>query len=596
MVFAIMFFQYSVRNLEDSAQAADLNTQSNLHYHFSLGMFYQLSCSHTFQDVQAMTMICAHLRNFPKPGASWMFCQTTMALAIELGLHRSSKRWAADAMPNALDIELRKRTFWGLLAIHVTLSGKLGRPMPFRMEDFDVEIPDPIDDDLLTENGLDTSRPGRCQHTAGLQAWRIVPLYLDLYSTIYAVRRSPENYVSEINALEARLRTWKESIPADVAKGTSGANEHEGRCFALYTQVWGLEFRLLLRHPSVSMTNDAKFNAESMRVCVETSRQMLGVVRQIQKFKSLDTTWYNSAVYVMAITTTLFAQWDKRNEISAADLAALREEMDIWLDIMGDVGALLGKFYVKKIQYLLILSGSGTRLREAVRVVTDGTLSLLSRSLPSKPSAAYVNTIEDQKPPPSRKTPSQNKQFTSPPQNYAYDSNATAGHANPNTSYTQAENQLSHHTTSYPTATQYYSEAPSNPSAITYTPQDTYTSYPTSTDVEAPLLAAFATQASQVSPNSWHRSPTHQPFSASAWQQWTSTMTGNFGPGLEPQEQLYSASALMQLGGRDAHTSTSLAEMTANATGLLDQGHFGQSANMHAQWPNLLFENNSNHG
>jgi hypothetical protein len=81
-----------------------------------------------------------------------------------------------------------------------------------------------------------------------------------------------------------------------------------------------------------------------MRVCVETSRQMLVVVRQLQKFKSLDTTWYNSAVYVMAITTTLFAQWDKRNEISAADLAALREEMDIWLDIMGDVGSLLGKF------------------------------------------------------------------------------------------------------------------------------------------------------------------------------------------------------------------------------------------------------------
>jgi hypothetical protein len=44
----------------------------------------------------------------------------------------------------------------------------------------------------------------------------------------------------------------------------------------------------------------------------------------------------------MAITTTLFAQWDKRNETSAADLAALREEMDIWLDIMGDVGQLLG--------------------------------------------------------------------------------------------------------------------------------------------------------------------------------------------------------------------------------------------------------------
>jgi hypothetical protein len=70
---------------------------------------------------------------------------------------------------------------------------------------------------------------------------------------------------------------------------------------------------------------------------------MLSAVRKLQKYKSLDTTWYNSAVYVMAITTTLFAQWEKRGETSAADLAALREEMDIWLDIMGDVGILLGE-------------------------------------------------------------------------------------------------------------------------------------------------------------------------------------------------------------------------------------------------------------
>ena len=342
MVFAIMFFQSAARNWEDAAQQTILNNQSNSHYHYSLSMFYELSCSHTVQDVQALTMICAHLRNFPKPGASWILAQTTMALAVELGLHRSSKRWAPDAMPNPLDIEMRKRTFWGLLAIHVTLSGKLGRPMPFRMEDFDVEIPEPIDDDLLSENGVDTSRPGKCQHLLGLQAWRMVPLYMEMYSTIYAVRRSPENYVVEVNALEAKLRTWKEGIPTELVNGQAGLTEQESRCFTLYSQVWALEFRLLLRHPSVSLTNDPTFNTESMRVCVETSRQMLGVVHQLQKLKSLDTTWYNSAVYVMAITTTLFAQWDKRNEISAADLAALREEMDIWLDIMGDVGLLLG--------------------------------------------------------------------------------------------------------------------------------------------------------------------------------------------------------------------------------------------------------------
>jgi hypothetical protein len=215
--------------------------------------------------------------------------------------------------------------------------------MPFRMEDFDVEMPEEIDDDLLTENGLDTSRRGRCLHNIGLQAIRLIPLYMELYSTIYAVRRPSENYISTIDRLEAKLRIWRDGLPSELVNGEAGQNEQEGRVFALYAQIWALEFRLLLRHPSVSATTDAVFNAESMRTCVESSRQMLQVVRQLQKFRSLDTTWYNSAVYVMAITTTLFAQWDKRDETSAADLAALREEMDIWLEIMGDVGSLLGK-------------------------------------------------------------------------------------------------------------------------------------------------------------------------------------------------------------------------------------------------------------
>lgn len=340
-----MFFQYAARNWEDPAQQANLTHSSNMHYHYSLSKFYQLTCSHTFGDVQALTLICVHLRNFPKPGASWILTQTTIALAIELGLHRSAKRWAPDSIPNPLDVEMRKRTFWALLAIHVTLSGKLGRPMAFRLEDFDVELPEPVDDELLSENGLDTSRPGKCLHNIGLHAIRILPLYMELYATIYAVRRpSPENYISTINSLESKLRTWKENLPTDLVKGEAGQNEQEGRVFALYAQIWALEFRLLLRHPSVSMTTDAAFTAENMRICVESSRQMLGVVMQLQKYKSLDTTWYNSAVYVMAITTTLFAQWDKRGDVSAADLAALRDEMDKWLDIMGDVGALLGMF------------------------------------------------------------------------------------------------------------------------------------------------------------------------------------------------------------------------------------------------------------
>jgi hypothetical protein len=343
MLFAIMFFQYATRNYEDTVQQSQLTSQSNMHYHYSLSMFYQLCCSHTYQDVQALSLICIHLRNFPKPGASWILTSITLSLAIELGMHRSVKRWAPEQTPNALDIEMRKRTFWSIYIIHVTLSGKLGRPMPLRTEDFDVELPEPIEDDMISEAGIDASKTGKCIHSIGLTAWKIGPLYAELYSTIYAVKRTPETYIQTVNNLEAKLRAWTESHPSDLVKGQSGFNEQEGRVFALYLQMWTLEFRMLLRHPSVSMTLDPHFNAESMKICSDSARQMLNIVVQLQKFKSLDTTWYNTSVYVMAITLTLFTQWEKRNETTAADLATLRAEMDAWLDVMGEMGALLGR-------------------------------------------------------------------------------------------------------------------------------------------------------------------------------------------------------------------------------------------------------------
>jgi hypothetical protein len=305
-----------------------------------------LSCSHTIEDAQALTLICAHLRNFPKPGASWILTNTTLALAIELGMHRSAKHRPADVVPDLLEVEMRKRTFWSIMAIHVTLSGKLGRPMAIRLEDIDVEFPEPIDDELLSENGLDTSRPGKCGHVIGIVAFSLLPLFIELYSTIYAVRRRPEAYVDTVNSLEAKLHQWTTEIPGDLARGEGGTDVQEGRIFALMSQAWVCEFRMLLHHPSTSMTMDRAFNAEGMRICVESARKMLAVVSKLQEYKSLDTTWYNSAVYVMAVTTTLFAQWEKRSEITAADLSELRSEMDAWLSIMGDVGALLGKSVV----------------------------------------------------------------------------------------------------------------------------------------------------------------------------------------------------------------------------------------------------------
>ncbi|KAH6669576.1 fungal-specific transcription factor domain-containing protein [Halenospora varia] len=575
MVIAIMLFQYSTRNREN-ANYEEFTRQSNLHYHYSLGMYYQLVAGHTVQDVQALAIICCHLRNFPKPGASWILTQTAMSLAIELGLHRSAKRWAPDTTENPLAIEMRKRIFYTLLICHVTLSGKLGRPMALRPEDFDVELPEEIDDEFLSENSIDTSRTGRCIQLVGIHAIKLLPLFMEMYSTIYSVRRQPERYISTVNSLEAKIRSWRDNLPPHLVDWTRGHQQHEeNQIFCLYTQIWELEFRLLLRHPSVSMTDDPHFNAENMRISVECSRKMLVVVSQLRIHRCLDTTWYNGAVYVMAITTTLFAQWDKRGETSSADLLALRGEMDTWLEIMLEVGCLLG---------------SGSQLRDAVKVVSDGTLGLLERSLGRK-NQKHDTVMKLSQSPPQASVPIQNNTY-----NYVKSTAANGNHSATPT-YSAVNNQQ----TQQPQYSQYsnYANQVQSPTNITYRPQETpsFASYPSSTGATDPLTA-FATQAAQTPQEIWQRRDSQIPYASSqAWRNWTNTVADT----VESQDS-YSAAALMQLGanggGNVVHTSPPIQPgMTTNTGVVMDNGLGGNVAGhlnggIPTHWPLNVLDNN----
>lgn len=349
MVYAIMFFQIAARNWENLIEQSKWNDLSNRHYHYALGFFPQLVANHTLHDVQALTIICLHLRNFPKPGACWMITTMTINMAIDLGLHRSARQWASSAPKRiCLELEMRKRVFWSILVIHLNISGKLGRPMALRPEDFDIEIPEALDDDLLDENGLDNSRPGRCGFLVGIEAYKIEQIYMDLYNDVYAVKRSPKTYIESVRRLDNRAHQWCKTWPPELLN-ERGAEIEESRIQAHYLNTWLLEFRLLLRHPSLSLTSSTEFNHENLTVCMEVSQKMLHHVKQIQRYKSLDTNWQNGALYVLAISTTLFGHWERKDEITTATFDSLKDDMEAWLSIMGDVGGLLGIFTIVRV-------------------------------------------------------------------------------------------------------------------------------------------------------------------------------------------------------------------------------------------------------
>jgi hypothetical protein len=214
--------------------------------------------------------------------------------------------------------------------------------MPIRLEDFDVEPSLPVSDDQLLESLVDTQKPGHCMILVGIEGHKVAPIYLELYNVMYATKRSSKEYMQFVGVAERRIKAWEDQWPPQYQQNPETADPLSRICI-YYLNFWSLEFRLLLHHPSLSLTKSFQFNDANLKACMEASRNMLRTVRSLQMLKSLDPTWYNCAVYMLAIQTTFYGHGQLKDDLTKEKLEELRSDMDSWLSIMADIGILLGQ-------------------------------------------------------------------------------------------------------------------------------------------------------------------------------------------------------------------------------------------------------------
>ncbi|KAF2708074.1 hypothetical protein K504DRAFT_298521 [Pleomassaria siparia CBS 279.74] len=338
MMLATLKYQISVRNGQK-----ELMVESHNHYRVCLSLFKDLLYGHQWQDLQALTLICLHLRNFPKPGAAWLVCSITFLLAIELGLHRSTKAWAdAASKMDKLEVEMRKKIFWTLHALTTNLSGKLGRPMPINMDDVDVEFPEPGNDCLPGED-VNLTPFHKCSFQVGIQISKYTVWSSELFRTVYGIRQSSRTYEDSVKRLEGGIQRWKDEIPFELADPARASKDDY--IFALYLEFWELEFQLLLHHPAVCRSTDSAFINANLDKCLIASQKMLHNANGMRKIRSLDIPWINAVVYIAAIFTTLFVYFQRKDQMTSVDMTKLKTDMDQWIEVMGDCGQLLDRLW-----------------------------------------------------------------------------------------------------------------------------------------------------------------------------------------------------------------------------------------------------------
>lgn len=290
-------------------------------------------------SIQAVALVLSLLRGFPRPGAAWIMSSLVLSLCVTMGLHRSVSAWK-DGGPRltAHEVELRKRIFWSVLACHVTIGSKLGRPLSIHIEDFDVELPQILHDNLPDEEGH--SDWSKCSFRAGIVGLKTIAIFMQIQSTIYAVRSTPQSYEPTLKHLEREVDMWNASIPPELVGNKQSSIED--RVFALYLDFGAQQMSLLLHHPALCRTQNAELTERNLDKCLEASSKLLQIAADKRTLKSIDSTWLSNTVFIAALFTTLFIYSERKDQITSTDLNNLKANMDMWLDIMRDIGGLLG--------------------------------------------------------------------------------------------------------------------------------------------------------------------------------------------------------------------------------------------------------------
>ncbi|EME89730.1 uncharacterized protein MYCFIDRAFT_115267, partial [Pseudocercospora fijiensis CIRAD86] len=104
------------------------------------------------ESIQARLAKCLFLLHTSRPNRAWYEFGTTIQLIMALGLHRASN--IPTNQQDHIARECRKRCLWAASTLDTYLSVILGRPALLHLEDIDQTMPDPVEDEDLTAQGI----------------------------------------------------------------------------------------------------------------------------------------------------------------------------------------------------------------------------------------------------------------------------------------------------------------------------------------------------------------------------------------------------------------------------------------------------------
>ncbi|KAJ3461094.1 hypothetical protein MRS44_011961 [Fusarium solani] len=279
----------------------------------------------TIQAILSYTMYS--LRSSVGPSV-WKLSGLALRQCIELGYHRSSKRFGSVSDP--LRLKLQKRVFWCAFGIDCVAALTLGRPLGIPLQEVDAELPMDINDANVTETGLlasprDPTSEACTTTSTALHVFRLRRIWAQIHGSLYSdVNGGIDQAARDHKTImfHAQIDDWLGSVPPIPTR--------TGPALSIFaTQDWyDLNYNetIVMLYRCQITGKEGDINGEVLLQCAKAAASICLGYRRQYIGRAVNYTWSTLHVIFSAGLTYLHCLWASaqlRQETGITEMSAI---------------------------------------------------------------------------------------------------------------------------------------------------------------------------------------------------------------------------------------------------------------------------------
>lgn len=187
------------------------------------------------QGMQALLLLAQYTFLNPAVANLWLLIGFVSQGVLDLGLHQELPISIA---VSPFERDLRRRIFWCAYEMEVATSGGLLRPISLPREYCNVAFPSELDDEAITEAGIDPR--GRVTKFTPRRIWMFRLIEAEIIAVLYQNKQVPQRYAdldSWMRVTDDAIMAWNSAVHQAAAMDTDIANEIRWKEMRLYADI-----------------------------------------------------------------------------------------------------------------------------------------------------------------------------------------------------------------------------------------------------------------------------------------------------------------------------------------------------------------------